>query len=124
MSRGCSRAWSRGRIGQRVFLGFLMLLIAIWISVAKGLLMGRIDQANRAFLKRFRDAMDEGRHTAATLLLLQGAPLAVVAAWLGHANADVTLRVYAHAQKQAIEAAAATFQGLYGKKPAGESKAE
>ncbi|MFZ2239475.1 MAG: site-specific integrase [Gordonia amarae] len=68
--------------------------------------------------------LHEGRHTAATLLLLQGAPLAVVAAWLGHANADVTLRVYAHAQKQAIEAAAATFQGLYGKKPAGESKAE
>ncbi|CPX20702.1 gp41 protein [Mycobacteroides abscessus] len=58
-----------------------------------------------------------GRHTAATLLLLEGAPLAVVAAWLGHANGDVTMRVYAHAQKQAIEAAASTFDGLYGKKP-------
>ncbi|WIW00116.1 DUF2341 domain-containing protein [Kinneretia aquatilis] len=40
----------------------LMLLIAIWISVAKGLLMGRIDQANRAFLKRFRDATDNLLH--------------------------------------------------------------
>lgn len=56
-----------------------------------------------------------GRHTAATLLLLERAPLAVVAAWLGHANGDVTMRIYAHAQKQAIEAAATTFDGLYGK---------
>lgn len=65
-----------------------------------------------------------GRHTAATLLLLDGAPLAVVAAWLGHADGEVTMRVYAHAQKQAIEAAAVTFDGLYGKKPIDESKAE
>lgn len=56
-----------------------------------------------------------GRHTAATLLLLERAPLAVVAAWLGHANGGVTMRIYAHAQKQAIEAAATTFDGLYGR---------
>lgn len=65
-----------------------------------------------------------GRHTAATLLLLQGAPLAVVAAWLGHANGDVTMRVYAHAQKQAIEAAASTFDGMYGKKPGSGAEAK
>ena len=60
--------------------------------------------------------LHEGRHTAATLLLLEGAPLAVVAAWLGHANGDVTMRVYAHAQKQAIDEAASVLDGLYGTK--------
>ncbi|GAC62376.1 tyrosine-type recombinase/integrase [Gordonia sihwensis] len=60
-----------------------------------------------------RLTLHEGRHTAATLLLLEGAPLAVVAAWLGHASADVTLRVYAHAQKQAVEAAASAFDAMY-----------
>lgn len=60
--------------------------------------------------------LHEGRHTAATLMLLEGTPLAVVAAWLGHANGDVTMRVYAHAQKQAIEEAANVFDGMYGTK--------
>ncbi|WP_165704588.1 site-specific integrase [Mycobacteroides abscessus] len=68
--------------------------------------------------------LHEGRHTAATLLLLQGAPLAVVAAWLGHANGDVTMRIYAHAQKEAIEAAATTFDGLYGRPNNPGAKAE
>ncbi len=36
------------------------------------------------------------RHTAATLLLLQGVPAHVVAAVLGHSNPSVTLGVYAH----------------------------
>jgi integrase len=36
------------------------------------------------------------RHTAATILLLQGVPVHVVAAVLGHSNPSVTLAVYAH----------------------------
>jgi integrase len=37
------------------------------------------------------------RHTAATLLLDAGTPVKVVSEMLGHANASITLNIYAHA---------------------------
>ena len=46
------------------------------------------------------------RHIHATTLLLSGVPVHVVAARLGHADAAITLRVYAHVMR-ATEAAAA-----------------
>lgn len=51
-----------------------------------------------------------GRHTAVTRMLLDGVPVPVVAAWAGHADASVTLRVYAHAQPDALRAARDTFE--------------
>ncbi|WP_426565346.1 tyrosine-type recombinase/integrase [Angustibacter sp. McL0619] len=45
------------------------------------------------------------RHTALTLMTLQGVPLPVVAAWAGHADAAFTLRTYAHSQPSALAAA-------------------
>ncbi len=47
------------------------------------------------------------RHTALTLMSLNGVPLAVVAAWAGHADPAFTLRVYAHSQDAAIRDASA-----------------
>lgn len=41
------------------------------------------------------------RHTYATLLLLAGAPIRYVSAQLGHRDASITLRVYAHYLKSA-----------------------
>ena len=49
------------------------------------------------------------RHTAATLMHLQGVPVAVIAAWIGHKDASLTLRLYAHSQDAALQAAADTF---------------
>jgi integrase len=49
------------------------------------------------------------RHTAATLMHLQGVPVAVIAAWIGHKDASLTLRLYAHSQDAALQAAANTF---------------
>jgi integrase len=49
------------------------------------------------------------RHTAATLMHLSGVPTAVVAAWIGHKDASLTLRLYAHSQDGALKAAAGTF---------------
>ncbi len=49
------------------------------------------------------------RHTAATLMHLQGVPIAVVAAWIGHKDASLTMRVYAHSQNDALKAAATSF---------------
>lgn len=89
-----------------------------WQASGAGYAPGTTDQRWSAAVARAglpHLPLHGGRHTAATLMLLDQTPLAVVAAWLGHANADVTLRVYAHAQKQAVEAAAAAFDGLYGK---------
>lgn len=49
------------------------------------------------------------RHTAATAMHLQGVPVAVIAAWIGHKDASLTMRLYAHSQSDALKAAGATF---------------
>ena len=40
---------------------------------------------------------------------LHGVPVALVAAWLGHADVSFTLRTYVHAQPEALELAARSF---------------
>ena len=42
------------------------------------------------------------RHTCATPMHLQGAPVAVIAAWIGHKDASLTMRRYAHSQFAAL----------------------
>lgn len=37
---------------------------------------------------------------------LQGVPIALVAAWLGHADVSVTMRTYVHTQPEALALAA------------------
>jgi integrase len=68
------------------------------------------------FGKRWRKALaDSGvpavrlhdaRHSCATLMHLDGVPIAVIAAWLGHSDAGFTLSVYGHSQDTALAAAA------------------
>ena len=41
---------------------------------------------------------------------LQGVPIALVAAWLGHADVSFTLRTYLHAQPEALAVAARSFR--------------
>lgn len=50
-----------------------------------------------------------GRHTAATLMHLDGVPVAAIAAWIGHSDPTLTLRVYAHSQNDALKAAGASL---------------
>jgi integrase len=38
-----------------------------------------------------------------------GVPMAVIAKWLGHADASITARIYAHSQDDALRAASATL---------------
>jgi integrase len=49
------------------------------------------------------------RHTCATLMHLSGVPAAVIAAWIGHKDASLTMRLYAHSQTDALKAAGATL---------------
>ena len=49
------------------------------------------------------------RHTCATLMHLQGVPVVVIAAWIGHKDANLTLQLYAHSQDDALKAAGATL---------------
>lgn len=49
------------------------------------------------------------RHTAATAMHLAGVPVAVIAAWIGHTDASLTMRLYAHSQDDALRAAGDTF---------------
>lgn len=50
------------------------------------------------------------RHTAATLMHLDGVPTAVIAAYIGHNDPALTMRLYAHSQDDALRAAAASLQ--------------
>jgi integrase len=43
------------------------------------------------------------RHTCATLMHLSGVPVAVIAAWIGHKDSSLTLRLYAHSQDDALK---------------------
>jgi integrase len=49
------------------------------------------------------------RHTCATLMHLSGVPVAVIAAWIGHKVASLTMRLYSHSQAEALKAAGANF---------------
>ncbi len=40
--------------------------------------------------------LHDARHSCGTALHLRGVPLAVIAKWLGHADASTTARIYAH----------------------------
>lgn len=50
------------------------------------------------------------RHTAATLMHLDGVPTAVIAAYIGHNDPALTMRLYAHSQDDALSAAANSLQ--------------
>ena len=53
--------------------------------------------------------MHAARHTCATLMHLQDAVVAVIAAWIGHKDASLTMRLYAHSQADALKAAGASL---------------
>jgi integrase len=63
----------------------------------------------RAGVRRIR--LHDARHTCGTTLHLQGVPVAVIAAWLGHADSAFTMRTYVHSQDHALWAAAASLAG-------------
>ena len=49
--------------------------------------------------------LHDARHSCGTALHLRGVPLAVIAKWLGHADAAITAKIYAHSQDDALKAA-------------------
>ena len=65
----------------------------------------RLTKAARVRPIRLHDA----RHSCGTALHLRGVPMAVIAKWLGHADASVTAKIYAHSQDDALKAASATL---------------
>ncbi|HEU5267121.1 MAG TPA: site-specific integrase, partial [Jatrophihabitans sp.] len=64
-------------------------------------LSARWDEAlARAGVRRIR--LHDARHTCGTLLHLQGVPVALISAWLGHADAAFTMKVYVHSQPDVL----------------------
>jgi integrase len=49
--------------------------------------------------------LNAARHTCATLMHLSGVPAAVIAAWIGHKDASLTMKLYAHSHDDARRAA-------------------
>jgi len=64
----------------------------------------------RGFRVRFHDL----RHTHATHLLKESVPLNVVSERLGHANASITLNVYAHVLPSMQQDAVAKIDAAWG----------
>jgi len=56
------------------------------------------------------------RHTVSTLLQSTGNPVTVAQALLGHSRPSMTLDVYSHTTKDALERAAVTLESLFGEK--------
>ncbi len=55
------------------------------------------------------------RHTAASLLNLRGAPVTMIAAWLGHGDGGVlAMRTYVHTTDAILQAAAKLLGGAAG----------
>ena len=63
-----------------------------------------------AKVRRIR--LHDARHSCASLMHAQGVPIAVISAWLGHADAAFTMRTYVHSQDDALKIAAATLQRI------------
>ena len=55
--------------------------------------------------------LHDARHSRGTAMHLRGVPLAVIAAWLGHA-ASITARIYAHSQADELKAFGVTLGGV------------
>jgi integrase len=51
-------------------------------------------------------------HSCGTTMHLRAVPLAVIAKWLGHADAATTARLYAHSQDSELELAGKTWDQL------------
>jgi integrase len=56
--------------------------------------------------------LHDARHSCGTALHLRGVPLAVIAKWLGHADASITARIYAHSQDEALRDAGKSLGGV------------
>ena len=73
---------------------------------------GRVDEHVAPFDGGGRGApirLHDARHSCGTVLHLRGVPMAVIAKWLGHADASITARIYAHSQDEALRSAGATL---------------
>jgi integrase len=62
------------------------------------------DFVRAAGVRRIR--LHDARHTCGTLMHLQGVPIAVISAWLGHSDPSFTMRTYVHSQTDALLEAA------------------
>ena len=56
--------------------------------------------------------LHDARHSCGTALHLRGVPLAVIAKWLGHADASITARLYTHSQDEALADSGKTLGGV------------
>jgi integrase len=59
--------------------------------------------AKRAGVREIK--LHAARHTCATLMHLSGVPTVVIAAWIGHSDPTLTMRLYAQSQADALAAA-------------------
>ena len=56
--------------------------------------------------------LHDARHSCGTALHLRGVPLAVIAKWLGHADASITARLYTYSQGEALRDAGNSLGGV------------
>ena len=60
-------------------------------------------------LKIERVRLHDARHSCGSLMHLRGVPIAIIAAWLGHASSAFTMNTYIHSQDDALVTAAQSY---------------
>ena len=90
----------------------------VWPAVKRGGPMGAAAAARAWYRIRKRSGLPPAkfhnlRHTAATIMLDDGAPPHVVSALLGHASVGITLQLYAHVTRTGLGAASAALDSRY-----------
>lgn len=65
------------------------------------------DRMNAAGVRHIK--LHGARHTCATLMHFQQVPASIIAAWVGHKDATLTMKMYVHSQDDALKAAGATL---------------
>ena len=82
-------------------------------GIAAGLsarsIAGRIGRPSST-VSREIGVVGDARHTCGTLMNMQGVPIVVISAWLGHADPSFTMRTYVHNQDDALKVAGASLQ--------------
>ena len=56
-----------------------------------------------------RVRLHDARHSCGSLMHLRGVPIAIIAAWLGHASSAFTMNTYIHSQDGALVTAAQSY---------------
>ncbi len=110
------QAEERLKAGEKYRDSSYLIVNELGLALYTDTLSGKWDERTKTAGVR-RITLHDARHTCGTLMHLQGVPIAIISAWLGHATADFTIRTYIHSQPEALREATFVFGSLGTSRP-------